>query len=289
MSVMKSFGKGIQDALVRPKAAIIIYLVNAAFAAVIYFLALDIFAPVLSRSPAGEDLLGGRNINALIEILAGSGHALGGLVSMGAVLLVLYLFVLPFLYGGVLNDLVRPREAVGFGASFWAGGGKYYGRFLRLEVLSLLLWVPAAILFILVGKALDAAAADPLKEQLNFYLTLTRVVFALFLFFGVKMILDYARIRIASGELRGTLAAMLWATVFVVKKPLKSLGLYYILGLTALAGLAAYWGVQSLFAKTTTAAVLAGVILAQLHILWRSWIKVAYQAAQVKLFSLESF
>lgn len=287
MNVMKSFGKGIQDALARPKAVIVIYLLNAGFAVVIYFLALNIFSPALSRSQAGEAILGGRNVNALIEILAESGQALVGLASTAAVLLGLYLFVTPFLYGGILNDLIRPREAAGFGASFWAGGGKYYGRFLRLEVLSLLLWVPAVILFILAGKALAAAAANPLKEQLNFYLTLARAAFGLFLFFGVKMILDYARIRIAASEQHKALAALLWATVFVVKKPFKSLGLYYLLGLTAWAGLAVYWGIQSLFAKTTTAAVLAGFVLSQLHILWRSWIKVAYQAAQLNLYFLE--
>ena len=53
----------------------------------------------------------------------------------------------------------------------------------------------------------------------------------------------------------------------------------------ALAGMAVYLGLQSLFAKTTTRAVLAGFLLTQLHILWRSWIKVAYQGAELSFYS----
>jgi hypothetical protein len=285
---MRSYGKGLQEALIRLQAVFVLWIANFVFAAAVYAIAASVLAAPLARSLSGDALMSGQATDVLIEVLSGSGPALSALLTAAAALLGLYLFVSPFLYGGVLSELVRPREAQGFAASFWAGGGKYYGRFLRVAVLSLLLWVPAAFLFFLAGRGIAAAGTDPAREKVRFLLVLVRIAVGLFLFFLVKMILDYARIRIAVTEGRSALAALGWAVVFVARKLVRTLVLYYLLGLTALAGFAAYWFLQASFARTTTAAVLAGFCLVQAHILWRCWIKVAYQAAELKLYALEA-
>ena len=282
MKILRSYTKGIRDALLRPKAAVLLWLVNAAFAAVFYFVACGAVTQALGRSLAADDLLARSNVDALFELLTGNAAALSALIVVGLLMLLLYLIVSPLLFGGILFDLVHPRENPGgFAQTFWAGAGRYYGRFFRLIPASLVLWLPAAALFLLVDRLLDVVGRDPLKEQLGFTLTFVRVAAALFLFFLVRMIMDYARIRIAAAESRSALGATAWAAVFVLRRLGGTLALYYMLGLTALAGFAAYLGVQSLFAKTTSAAVLAGFLLTQLHILWRSWIKVAYQGAEL--------
>jgi hypothetical protein len=288
MSVMRSYGKGLQEALIRLQAVFVLWSVNLVFASAVYAVAVSVLAAPLARSLSADALMTGPAADVLLEVLAGSGPALNALLMMAAAMLVLYLFVSPFLYGGVLSELVRPREAQGFAASFWAGGGRYYGRFFRLGVLSLLLWVPAVLLFVLAGRGLAAAGADPAREKVQLLLVLARIAIGLFLFYLVKMILDYARIRIAATEGRSALAGLGWAVVFVARKLIRALALYYLLGLTALAGFAAYWVVQSSFGRTTTAAVLAGFCLVQVHILWRCWIQVAYQAAELKLYALEA-
>ncbi len=88
-------------------------------------------------------------------------------------------------------------------------------------------------------------------------------------------------------ESRSALAALGWAFLFVLRKPFKTLGLYYVLGLTALAGTAAYLLLQGSFSRASTGAVLAGFALAQIHLLWRAGVKVAYQAAELKLYGEE--
>jgi hypothetical protein len=289
MRVMRSYGKGLQEALIRLPAVFALWLVNAAFGTVLYFAAAAALAGPLARSLSGDLLLKPGSVDVLFDFLTGSGQALGGLTTLVLILLGLYQFVAPFLYGGVLSELVRPRGSRGFAASFFGGGGKYYGRFLRVSVFSLLLWVPAAFIFTLAGRALDAVGVEPANENAAFLLLLVRLAVGLFLFFLVKMILDYARIRIAVGEGRSALAAMGWACFFVLRKLVPTLALYYVLGITALLGTAVYGWTQSLFGGATTAAMLGGFVLAQAHILWRCWIKVAYQAAELKLTNMESF
>jgi hypothetical protein len=286
MKTLRSFTKGIRDALLRPKATVVLWLVNAAFAAIVYFVASGALTQALGRSLAADDLLSRSNVDALFELLTGNAAALSALLLVALVALVLYVLVSPFLYGGILHDLAHQGErSGGFAQSFWAGGGRYYGRFFRLIPASLVVWVPAVVFYFLADRALDYIGRDPLKEQLGFYLTFVRIAVALFLFFLVKMIMDYARIRLAVTESRSALGALAWAAVFVLRRLGGTLALYYLLGLTALAGFAAYLGLQSLFAKTTAGAVLAGFLLTQLHILWRSWIKVAYLGAELSFYS----
>jgi hypothetical protein len=285
MNIQRSYTKGIRDALLRPKAAVVLWLVNAAFAAIVYFVAAGAVTAALGRSLAADDLLSRSNVDALLELLTGPGGALTALLTVVLVLFLLYLFVSPLLYGGILHELIHPREEDSFAQSFWAGAGRYYGRFLRLVPASLVLWLPAGAIYLLADRALDVLGQNPLKERLNFYLDFVRIAAALFLFFLVKMIMDYARIRIAATEARSALGALAWAAGFVLRKLGTTLALYYILGLTALAGAAVYLGIQSLLPKTTSLAVLAGFFVTQLHIFWRSWIKVAYQGAELGYYS----
>jgi hypothetical protein len=283
MKTLPIYAKGIRDALLRPKPAVLLWLVNAAFATVVYLAASGTITAALGRSLAADDLLARSNVDALFELLAGNAGALSSLLVVGLALLALYVLVSPLFFGGILSDLLHPGG--GFAQTFWPGAGRFYGRFLRLLPASLVLWIPAAGLYVLTDRVLAFLGRDPLKEQLAFYLTLVRIAAALFLFFLVRMIMDYARIRIASKESRSALGALFWAALFVLRGLGGTLGLYYLLGLTSLLGSAACLGLPSLFAKTTSGAVLAGFLLTQLHIFWRSWIKVAYQAAQVNLYS----
>jgi hypothetical protein len=289
MNVLKSYSKGIQDALLRPKAAVLLWLVNAALAAFVYFLAAEALTSAVGRSLVADDLLSRSNVDALLELLTGQGAALDSLLTIVLLILILYVFIAPFLYGGILQDLVHRREGGSFAQAFWAGAGRFYGRFIRLIPASIVLWIPAAALYLLIDRILDSLGGDPLKEQLNFYLTFVRILAGLFLFFLVRMIMDYARIRIVAIDGRSALGALAWSAAFVLRKFWSTMVLYYGLGLTALAGAAVYLGIQSFFGKTTPRAVLVGFAFTQLHILWRSWIKVAYQGAQFRFYSRAFF
>jgi hypothetical protein len=283
MSVVRSYSQGIREASLGIRSVLVLWIVSLAFAGVLYLVAARILADPLASSLSGDTLLGGSAADALLEFLTGSGPALGALIAAALAGLAFYQLVTPFLYGGVLSEIVRPREAKSFAASFWMGGGKYYGRFFRLSLASIGLWVPAFFLFVLAGRGLAALNSDPVREDIQVALILARVAAGLFLFFLVKMVLDYARIRIAVMESRSALAALGWAALFVLRKPIRTLGLYYLLGLTSLVGTLIYAWAQAGWARSSTPAVLAGFALAQIHILWRSWIKVAYQAAEYKL------
>jgi hypothetical protein len=290
MNIARSYIKGIQEATLRPKIAFVLWLVNFSFGSVLYFLFSAVLsASALANSLSASELLKKADMNAILEFLTSSGVSLGALLTVAFVLIVLYFMVSLFLYGGILHCLVRPREQESFTQAFFAGGGKYFGRFFRLSVCSVILWIPAILVFIGLDILLGAIDKDPAQEQLSFYFTIGRIVFALFIFFLMKMIMDYARIKIAVDDSRSVFRTLIAAVGFIFRKLAKALALYYLLGLTGWAAFLVYLKIQSTFAKSSELPIFLGFIIAQLYIGFRGWLKTAYQAGQWTLFKTESF
>jgi hypothetical protein len=223
-------------------------------------------------------------MNAVFEVLTNSSASLRDVMLTALGLIVLYEFEAIFLAGGILQTLIRKPEKGAFASAFFGGGGRFYGRFFRLSVSSLLLWLPAAAFYLVFDLALSAVFHDPNRELLGFTLGLFRAVCALALFFLVKMILDYARIRIAVRDSHSVLAELLFAVRFVGRRPGRTLALYYVLGLVGLAALALYGLADSSFAKTSPATIAAGLALTQIFILSRGWLKIAFQAGQLEFY-----
>lgn len=281
MNILTCYKKGTREAAARPKVILMLWAANAAFAFVAYRLFSSLFASALGRSGAAADLMTKADMNVLFEALVGSGRPLGVLRAGLLALILLYFFVSIFLQGGMLAGLVDGTLEDRSGRVFFSGGAQYYGRFLRLAVYSLVLWVPAVIFFGLVNALLGALTRDSTHEQFTFCLTLVRIALAVFLLFLIKMIMDYARIRIVTGKTKKVFRSLLDSLRFVFGRPGLTLGLYYLLGLTGLAIFAAWRFVIHAVPVTTAAAVWAVFLLTQLFIFSRAWLQLAYQSAEL--------
>jgi hypothetical protein len=281
MNILAFYKKGIREASGRPKVVLILWAANAVFAVPAYVLFASLLASALGPSGAAAGLMKTADMNILFEVLVASGRPFGMLFAALLVLVLFYFLASIFLAGGILGVLLDGPVPGRTGRTFFGSGAAYYGRFLRLSVYSLGLWLPAAALFGLASAAVGAATAGSTKEQLSFYLTLALAALALFLVFLIKMIMDYARIRIAAEDTDKVLPSLLGSARFVFKRPGLTLGLYYLLGLTGLAIFGAWRLLNSAIPAAATAAVLAAFVLAQVFIAGRGWLKVAYQSAQL--------
>jgi len=289
MNIIKSYSQGIQEATSRPKMVFVLWMVNFVFSSIVYFLFSAMLKAAFGKSLMASDLLKKPNMDVFLEFLTSSGTALGMLITSALILIVLFLPAVMFLNGGILHTLISRRDREGFAQVFFAGGGKFFGRFFRLTIYSLVLWVPAVLLFMILSGILGVIAKNPLNEQGAFYLALLRIAVAVFFVFFIKMILDYARIKIATQDARSVFLSLLEATGFVFRKLGKTLVLYYLLGLTGLAAFLAYWGIRSTFSAGSSVAVWLGFFIAQLFIAGRGWLRIAFQAGQTKFFTLEYF
>lgn len=290
MNILKSYIKGIVEATIRPKMISLLWLFNFLFASLVYFLFSGTFSQALGKSLAASELLKGHELGkqVMFEFLTTSGGGLQALFRTVLLLTFLFLPVSMFLQGGVLHALVYQGKRERFAPSFFQGGGKFFGRFFRLTLYSLVLGVLFIIFFLVVNLLLGAATKGSDNELLKFYLMLARLVLALFLFYLYKMILDYARIKIAVEDSWFVLDSLFVSLKFVFRKFGKTLFLFYLLGVTGVLIIFIYWGIRSLFAASSAGTMILGFILAQLFILSRAWLRIAFAAAQMKLFTLET-
>jgi hypothetical protein len=282
MKILICYKEGIGEASSRSKIVLIQWLFNAVFAAVTYALFSSVFASALGRSGSATGLMGKADLNVLFEVLTTSGRSLGVLIAGLLALLLAYFLVSIFIHGGILRGLVDLSEQRGGGPVFFAGGAAYYGRFFRLTVYALpFCVVPAVLVFAALSALLNALTRDSTNEPLTFALLIFRAALAVFLVFLIKMAMDYARIRIATGETGQVFRSLIASLRFIARRPVATFGLYYLMGLTGWA-LFAVWRLLLVALPTTTAgAVWAGFLLTQVFIAGRGWLRIAYQAAQL--------
>lgn len=279
MNIIRFYVHGMREASRRPTMIALLWLANIVLAAPACLLFSGALGAAVGKSMAPLDQ------DAMIEFLTGSGGAIRSVTTVLLVAVVLSAFVSIFMFGGILHTLVRGGAGERPGQTFFAGGGRYYGRFLRLTLCSVVLWVPALALFIPLHVLAAAVMKDSTNEQLGFALTVFRVVLGLFLVFFIKIIMDYARIGIVREDTNKVYDALVRAVRFVFGRLGRTLFLYYLLGVTGLAMLAVYLGLSRLFPGSTTAAIVSVFLLSQLFAAGRGWLKIAYQAAELELSS----
>jgi hypothetical protein len=284
VSVFRSYGYGVREAIIRPKMILVLWTFNFLFGCFVFYLFYKLLAEAMSQSAVSEGMLAKVDYHFLFEFLTYHGQSLGTFISATLFLIGLYILVSIFLYGGILHSLVEPQRA-SFLQHFFQGGGKFFGRFLRLTVYSLILWfVFLVVMFILyrVGSALTGKGTN---EQLAFYLFLVGVAIALFFIFFINMIQDYARIRIAFEDRRYVFRSLFQSIGFVFKRLGGTLGLYYLLVLTGGILTVGYCVLKSMIPFSTLGAILITLLVYQLFIASHGWLKIAFQAGQLSFYT----
>jgi hypothetical protein len=285
MTITSCYKKGVTEATARPNLMAVLWLFNVSFASILCVIFSRAFNASVGPSLVLKDLLKTGDMNIIFETLTQTAGPFASAFRAAPIVILLYFLANVFLQGGILNVLIAPRGRGKFAESFFGGGGRFYGRFLRLLVYSAVVWVPAIILFFAVNAALGVLS-DPSREKQMVLFAILRIALGLFLLHLVKMVLDYARIMLAVPDSRTVFRALMDAVRFVVRRLGGTLGLYYLLGLTGLAISLAYLGVKSLIGTTTAAGILAVFLITQVYIAGRGWLRSAYQAGQLEIFTI---
>jgi hypothetical protein len=287
MKVLKSYSQGIKRSTAEGKMVWLLWLVNILFASVIYFTFSSFLTRTLSDRAAAQNFLKTFDMNTFFELTTHHGREVNTIVSLGIFLLISYIFASVFLNGGILFTLIHPTKTNAkkrLAPLFFQGAGKFFGRFFRLLIYSLILWFVVIIAVSLLHMILSSFTEGNPNEALLFYLILVRVAVALFLVFMVKMILDYARIKIVIEDSRKIFYSLFQAMGFVFRKWWSTLAIYYLYLLTAAAIAVFFWLVQEVIETHSLLPILISFLIGQIFILSRGWIKVGLQSAQMAFY-----
>lgn len=194
-----------------------------------------------------------------------------------------WMVIWSFLSGGLLDRFARNRPTRT--AGFFAACGTHFWRFLRLGILG---WLVYTFLFhtlhpLIFEDAYPRLVRDITMERRAFALRLGAYALfgAVLLFFTA--LFDFARVRLVVEDRRSAVGALLASVRFVRRNGGRVAGLYLLNG-------AAFVLVVAAYAAATPGAPKAGLhmvavlLLGQVYILARHYLKLLFYASEIALF-----
>jgi hypothetical protein len=193
-----------------------------------------------------------------------------------------WLVIWSFLSGGVIDRYARGRPTRTHG--FFAACGTHFWRFLRLGAIA---FVAYALLFGWVhGWIFDDffpwATRDTVVERRAFALRLA--CYAVFgcLLVACNLLFDYARIRIVVEDRRSALGALAAAARFVRRE--RGAVVLYLFNAAIFLALALAYALADPGAPGAGLSMWATLVLGELYILGRHYVKLLFYASQTSLF-----
>jgi len=292
VKILKSYAFGIGKATRASKMVSLLWLVNILFGSIVYFLTSRMITGAVGRTVLAEDLVASFDFRVLSDVLVHQGQEVRTIVFAAGLVLSAFSVIALFLKGGILFTLMQPAnteaERAGFAGTFFQGGGKFFCRFFRLCVYSLLPWLVFLLLNALfhpLGKIVTAGGA---REGLAVTVLWVRIGIGVFLFLLLRMILDYARIRIVVSDTGHVFKSLWWAVGFVFRRFGKTLVLYYLVLITGAAICGFLYILKTILPAESLPVVMMAFIVGQILIAARGWVLIFLQAAQLKFYSPES-
>lgn len=194
-----------------------------------------------------------------------------------------YLVVQTFLAGGLLATLRAARGG-------WTlrglvhGSGFYFGRFLRLTVLVLLVH---ALLFGLnapLARFADHRAREAVSETTAHVWLLGRHALLLLAVLWVNMVSGYAKATLVLEERSSAALALLSAFSFAFRRPLRTFGHYLLLAAVGVALLALWRVLDGAFTPSGYGTQLLAFVLAQAWMAGRLALRLILWAGQIVLY-----
>jgi hypothetical protein len=283
MIVPRIFRSACTHALTAPRLVLTLYSVNFLLAFPAFIISYSLLGRALDHSLAGESLLSRFDYTLWSDLLSSRGFSLGILIPLAISLAIVAAAVQTFLAGGVLDLLAHEKR---FSAtSFFRACGTYFGRFLRIWLLTaLVLLLTFMVLGTLLGIIVGAVSLQYGSERV----TLLAAIFAL-VFFSLPVLLifmasDYARVSMVVHDGRSTLKAIGRGVWFVLRNAWSTLGLHLLLLLLLSALVALYLVLEGCIEIDRSSAIALIFLLQQLFLLGRTAIRVAFSAGEVTLY-----
>ncbi|TAK61281.1 MAG: hypothetical protein EPO24_05895 [Bacteroidetes bacterium] len=230
----------------------------------------------------GNSLAGGINMDFFFEFIVNNS---GGMKMLGGIIFVvslLYGGISLFISGGAISLMVRKER---WNSSlFWGDSAKYFGRLLRLFLLS----IPVFIIFYLV-QFIELAivriffGSDP-YENVKFWGAIIRIGIGYLGILVYYMILDYAKIYAIKNDERNMSKALWKSIIFTMKNFFTTFSLacsFFIIGVVALL----LFKVTSEFVSGSQALmILFLIILQQMYLAFKMFIKLMLYSSQTMLY-----
>jgi hypothetical protein len=185
--------------------------------------------------------------------------------------------------GGILTVFETPDGRFSH-QRFWAGAGKYFPRFLRLWLISLVFYGAVFIGYALALIPITTADERASTEYTGVVLKLIATGALLVVLAVINMIFDYARIGAVVHDRRRMFRELILAGRFALTRRSQTCGLYLLIALLGLIIFAIIVWLRNAIPQSSLITVFIATILGQLAIASRLWTRLTFYAAELDLY-----
>jgi len=201
------------------------------------------------------------------------------IVAFAAVYILLWIF----LAGGIIDRYARDRAIRSHG--FFAACGVFSVRFARLAAAQLIVY---AVIFgslhpLLFDRLYPLLVRDLTVERTAFLIRVALYAVFLLMVGAFNLLFDYAKVRAVIEDRRSMLGAISSAARFIGRNPGATVGLYLLNALVFLIALGGY-AIVAPGAGSAGVTMWIGVLVSELYILARLWIKLVFWGTEIALF-----
>jgi hypothetical protein len=290
MKVWKSYFAGLKEATTRPKMILLLWIINFLFSSLIFYIVFDVCCTVVGSTLAAESLVEKMDYYILLDALFHHGGQMSLIFTVAMILIVLYMPVSLLLKGGILHtlrtnqDQEESENPQKFLPLFFQGAGKFFGRFFRLWIYSLMLWLVFLLFQVVINPIAKLLTNNGYNERMLVYVYTGRIIISLIIVLLIKMIMDYTRIRIVVGDSTRVFRSFMQTLRYVFNNLGKSLALFYLLFFTGILVMILLWKLKSSVPSTSVSGSVLGFLIGQIVIYVRSWTNVTFQAGQLRFY-----
>ncbi|MGB2867535.1 MAG: hypothetical protein WBD36_03725 [Bacteroidota bacterium] len=194
-------------------------------------------------------------------------------------LALLYALVNTFFAGGFIGAYAAEWPSTL--SEFLVEGAKYFGRFFRLSLISLLLYYLFFIWFVdWANNGIPRWTQNEPSEMTPYLFYMARNAIVLIVLALMMMGFDYAKIRMVLDGRYSALGATGAGFRFAFRNFLRTFGLYLLLCLLGIGLILVYSFLNSLVPQTGYWTILLVFVLQQIYVFFRIWLKASFYATQ---------
>jgi hypothetical protein len=277
ISIFKAYVNGIDDVWKNKKLLFLIYGIQVIIAYLMTIPVSDMLGKAFSNSTMGERILQQFDLTAFTTMLRHYGKGIdfiGFIITFG----IIYLIVSTFLAGGIIwLFVIKSKFSIG---EFFNRCVQYFSRFFRLFLVSLLYFIAAVIIFIIIGKLFSLLTKNSITEVLPVTLWVVKVLFLIIMVSVINMIFDYAKIITINNDNHKMFSTSFESIKFILMNYIKSSGLYGLYFLTGIILLVIYLVIENAFTVQSFLGVILFFILTQVYIFLRQWLRLSFFSGQ---------
>ncbi|NIQ83603.1 MAG: hypothetical protein GTN83_01890 [Acidobacteria bacterium] len=195
----------------------------------------------------------------------------------------LFVLLWAVLIGGAIERYAYPDGPRGI-AAILSSGGRYWGRFVRLALLSGAVYYGVYWLHRWVMKVLERRLLDVTEETRAMWATLAVYAGTALLLVFVRACFDYAKITIVIEDRRSALLSAVQGILFVAMHPFSAIGVVLLVGVVAAFPLSLYVWLRPSLITPGWAGIVYAIVVGQAWMLARLTLRLSLLGAQTALY-----